>query len=80
MTNLLCAAAMCGDVELLPMWMRELHTVGQNAIFGRPETFRDQWTEGESMKPVQTCNVHAQLQVKLLCLRTAECIGMNLTV
>jgi hypothetical protein len=40
--------AMCGpDLELLPSWRRELHSVGQSAIFGRPETFRDQWTEGK---------------------------------
>lgn len=41
-------AAMCGpDVELLPAWRRHLHTVGQDASFGRPQTFRDQWSKEE---------------------------------
>jgi len=45
------AAAMCGpDVELLPAWRRHLHTVGQDASFGRPQTFRDQWSKGGIVK------------------------------
>ena len=39
---------MCGpDVPKLGKWRRDLHTLLAKSIFGRPETFRDDWTEDE---------------------------------
>ncbi len=34
-------------IEKAPQWRRDLHTLLQNVIFDRPETFRDCWTDRE---------------------------------
>lgn len=36
------------DLEEPPQWRRDLHNKLQDSIFGRPETFRDQWTDVET--------------------------------
>ena len=44
-----------------PQWRRELHSTLQNSIFGRPETFRDDWTDEEAKAFLNAAEMCSQL-------------------